>query len=91
MSRTVVSHRIWSIGWYFKFYFAPDCPAVPTTVTPLVHELPEPSKNLRGCPDTELSDTSKIYSLPLMISIVGLLAPSNLKIFTPPTLATVTT
>ena len=49
------------------------------------------NKNLRGCPDTELSDTSKIYSLPLMISIVGLLAPSNLKIFTPPTLATVTT
>jgi len=63
---------------------------VPVTVTPVEKELPLSSLNLNGWPVLELSETSKIYSLPLIIVIAGLLTPSKTKTFTPPTLATVT-
>ena len=66
---------------------APVVPAVPEVVTPLVQELPEPSLNAKGCPETLESETSKMYVFPLNISIAGLASEPRTKTL----FATVTT
>ena len=68
---------------------APDDPAVPEVVTPVVKELPLASLNLNGCPLLLLSLTSKTYVSPLTKVSSAVVTPS-IAYLLPPDCTTVT-